>query len=59
MSTQNNYNMITKTTLIYVVFQKEETEIKMLIPRELLNILKNGNHHILRHDGFFVLTTRN
>ena len=21
----------------------------MLIPRRLLNILKNGNHHILRH----------
>ena len=32
-------------------FRTKETKIKMprelLIPRELLNILKNGNHHIL------------
>ena len=35
---------------------KQETEIKMLIPRELLNILQNGNHHILRHGVSFLLT---
>ena len=44
---------------------KKETEIKMLILRELLriyckrtNILKNGNHHMLRHGVFFLLTTK-
>ena len=25
---------------------KKETKVKLLIPRELLNILTNGNHHI-------------
>ena len=42
--------------LIYRVFQKKEPEIEILIPRELLNILENGNHHIiLRHGVFFLL----
>ena len=26
----------------------------MVIPRELLNIVKNGNHHILRHGVVFL-----
>ena len=43
--------------LIYRLFQKKETKIKMLIPRELLNIFKNGNHHILRHGVFFLDVT--
>ena len=37
----------------------KETKLKMLIPRELLNISKNGNHRMLRHGVFFLLTTRN
>ena len=47
--------VITYSILLYRVFQETETLIKMLIPRELLNILKNGNHHILRHGVFFLL----
>ena len=39
---------------IYRVFQKKETEITTLISRELLNMLKNGNQHILRHGLFFL-----
>ena len=47
------------THFLILPLPKNETKIKILIPRELLNILKNGNHHILRHGVFFLLTTRN
>ena len=38
---------------------KKETEMKMPIPGELLNILRTVTHHILRHGVFFLVTRGN